>query len=202
MAEEVAPQTVNQVVAFNLRRARTLRGWTQEGAAAQLEPYLGKKWSKAVFSTAERSVDGKRVRPFDADELVAFARAFELPVEWFLLPPEGVETLGGDEGVPLSTSGLVDLLFPATEAAQRALLERLVTLFRSLPPAQRTDPQRALGVLTGAYVESQIKSTVNLSKWYRDLRSLAASLEQIEQGTLQEAATKMLRRKKGGDGGG
>jgi len=202
MAEGVAPQTVNQVVAFNLRKARELRGWTQEGAAAHLEPYLGKRWSRAVFSAAERSVDGKRARPFDADELVAFARGFGYPVEWFLLPPEGVETLQGVEGgSPLSTPELVDLVFPATEGAQKALSQRLEALFRSLPLALRTSPQRVIAVLTGAYVGAQVKTTINLSKWSGDLRSLADSLELIEQGTLQEAATKMLRRNKGGDDG-
>ncbi len=194
MAKAGVPRTVNQAVAFNLRRARELRGWTQETAADHLEPFLGKRWSRAVFSSAERSVDGKRVRPFDADELVAFARAFGLPVQWFLLPPEGVETLEGVEGgSPLSTPGLVDLLFPATEAAQSALSERLGALFRSLPLGLRTPPQKLIDVLVGAHFEGQLQSSINLSKWYGDLRSLADSLEQIEKGVLQEATLNILR---------
>ena len=36
---------------------------------------------------AERSVAGRFIHNFDADENVAFARAFELPVTWFFLPP-------------------------------------------------------------------------------------------------------------------
>lgn len=43
--------------------------------------------SKANFSAAERSVTGERIRDFDADEIVAFARAFELPVTFFFMPP-------------------------------------------------------------------------------------------------------------------
>lgn len=62
--------TANQVVAYNLARARELRGLTQEEAAAILEPFLGVRWSKASFSQAERSVAGKFVRKFDADEVV------------------------------------------------------------------------------------------------------------------------------------
>lgn len=195
MAKAGAPKTVNQVVAFNLRRARELRGWTQETAAAHLEPFLGKRWSRAVFSAAERSVDGKRVRPFDADELVAFARGFGLPVAWFLLPPEGVESLEGVEagGAPLSTPGLVDLLFPATEVAQSALSERLKALFQSLPLGLRTPPQKLIDVLVGAHFEGQLQSNIDLSKWYGDLRSLADSLEQIEKGVLQEATLNILR---------
>ncbi|MDP9454143.1 MAG: helix-turn-helix transcriptional regulator, partial [Actinomycetota bacterium] len=70
--------TPNQVVAFNLALARQRKGWTQEEAAQALEPYLGKRWSKASVSQAERSIAGRFVRNFDADELVAFARAFEV----------------------------------------------------------------------------------------------------------------------------
>lgn len=69
--------TPNQVVAFNLALARQHKGLTQDEAAAALEPYLGKRWSKASVSQAERSIAGRFVRNFDADELVAFARAFE-----------------------------------------------------------------------------------------------------------------------------
>lgn len=75
--------TANQVVAWNLRRAREWAGLTQEQAAELLEPHLGAKWSKATWSAAERSITGKRIRQFSADELVAFADAFGLPIEWF-----------------------------------------------------------------------------------------------------------------------
>ena len=81
------PLTPNQVVAFNLTAARSKRGWTQDQAAEALEPYLGVRWSKASFSAAERSITGKVVRNFTADEIVAFARAFEVPVTFFFMPP-------------------------------------------------------------------------------------------------------------------
>lgn len=80
--------TANQVVAFNLRRARDLRGWTQIEACDRLAAFVDEPWSPAVYSMAERSEAGKRVRRFDADELVALARAFELPVAWFFIPPD------------------------------------------------------------------------------------------------------------------
>lgn len=80
--------TPNQRVAYNLRRARKLRGWTQAEAAEKLEPYLGRRWSKASFSIAECSTDnGHRVRRFGADEIVAFAEGFDLPITWFLDEP-------------------------------------------------------------------------------------------------------------------
>src|SRR5437016_6182288 len=81
------PLTPNQLVAYNLRRARELRDWTQERAADEAEQHLGATWSKATWSAAERSVTGKRVREFTADNIVAFARTFDLPVAWFFMPP-------------------------------------------------------------------------------------------------------------------
>lgn len=80
--------TPNQLVAYNLWRARRERRWTHEQAAEQLEPHLGVRWTKAVFSAAERSVEGTRKRNFSADEIVAFARGFRLPVAYFFMPPE------------------------------------------------------------------------------------------------------------------
>jgi transcriptional regulator with XRE-family HTH domain len=79
--------SVNQLIARNLFRARELKGWTQEQAAQRLEPYLGQRWSKATFSAAERSLDGRRPREFTVNEIVAFAAAFGQSLDWFFVPP-------------------------------------------------------------------------------------------------------------------
>jgi transcriptional regulator with XRE-family HTH domain len=79
--------TPNQIVAHNLARARMLRGWTQDQAAEACTDYLGARLSPASWSAMERSVDGGRIREITADELVAFARAFDLPIGFFLTPP-------------------------------------------------------------------------------------------------------------------
>ena len=84
----------NQVVALNVARARALRGWTQEEAAAALAPYLGTRWSTASFSAVERSTAGARVKQFSADELVALSRGFGLPIGWFFVPPPASEAAG------------------------------------------------------------------------------------------------------------
>lgn len=86
--------TPNQVVALNVARARTMRGWTQEQASNELAPYLGTRWSNASFSAVERSIAGTRVKQFSADELVALARGFDLPIGWFLLPPPPEQDAG------------------------------------------------------------------------------------------------------------
>jgi hypothetical protein len=80
--------TPNQIVAYNVAKARDLRGWTQEQAAEALAPYLGAKLSAASFSALERSawkVD--RIKQFSADELFALSRGFDLPVGFFFTPP-------------------------------------------------------------------------------------------------------------------
>jgi hypothetical protein len=120
--------TPTELVGANLRRARELRGWTQERAAKELEPYLGARWSKAVFSAAERSAGGERVRQFTPDELLAFARGFGLPITWFLLPAEAstwVATPDGNRPAGL----LLDRLFDPDPA----LLARVEQLVMDLP---------------------------------------------------------------------
>jgi transcriptional regulator with XRE-family HTH domain len=77
----------NQVVAYNVGRARALRGWTQQQAASELSNHLEKRMSRASYSALERSIGGGRVKQFSTDELVALARGFNLPLLWFLLPP-------------------------------------------------------------------------------------------------------------------
>ena len=79
--------TPNQVIAFNLARARESKGWTLNEAAEALEPYVGSRWSKANLSAAERSIVGERIRNFDADEIVAFARTFDVPIAYLFMPP-------------------------------------------------------------------------------------------------------------------
>jgi len=94
--------TANQIVAFNVGKARMLRGWTQEEAVQALAPFLGTLLSTASFSAIERSIDAGRVREFNADELLAFARGFRVPITWFFTPP----TLW--EGVGVSTPDASD----------------------------------------------------------------------------------------------
>src|SRR6516165_9810985 len=78
----------NQIVAYNVAKARALRGWTQEQAADALVPYLGSKLSGASFSALERSAwSPSRVKQFSADELLALSRGFDLPIGYFFTPP-------------------------------------------------------------------------------------------------------------------
>ncbi len=83
--------TASQVVAHNLTRARELRGLTQTEIAERLTRFTGSNWSQTTVAQAEGSVSGQRVRQFTANELVALARTFDLPVLYFFLPPDDGE---------------------------------------------------------------------------------------------------------------
>jgi transcriptional regulator with XRE-family HTH domain len=78
---------LNEIVAYNFRAARELRGWTQDETARALEGLLGQRLPQASISAIERAYEGDRRREFDAQEILAFALAFDLPLIWFFLPP-------------------------------------------------------------------------------------------------------------------
>ena len=75
-------KTPNQIVAYNLRRARLVEGWTQQQTADALGI------SRANYSLIEGSFGrDSRIRNFTADDLLVYSELFDLPVLWFLLPP-------------------------------------------------------------------------------------------------------------------
>jgi transcriptional regulator with XRE-family HTH domain len=77
----------DDLVSYNLRQARELRGWTQEQAVARLDQF-GLTWSVASLSDAERAWDPVkgRNREFTAADLITFSLAYELPVVFWFLP--------------------------------------------------------------------------------------------------------------------
>jgi hypothetical protein len=84
LARRPGQADLNEIVAYNFRAARELRGWTQEDTARAL---LGQRLPQASISAIERAYEGDRHREFDAHEILDFALAFDLPVVWFFLPP-------------------------------------------------------------------------------------------------------------------
>ena len=138
---------LNQVVAYNVREARQLRGWTQEELADRLEPYLGQRLTQAGVSSIERAWDGERRREFDAHELLIFAMVFDLPVLWFLLPPPG------EHRVMRSTTRPVDELYRWLLGEPRQLepmYERLRQLGISDPTVAEETVERITGVSAAA----------------------------------------------------
>jgi hypothetical protein len=186
--------TPNQIVAYNLAQARLWKNWTQEEAAEHLEPYLGARWSKASFSAAERSVDGQRVRQFSADDIVAFSRAFGLPVGYFFLPPPPSVApvpvrLASSEnplwGIPISE--LIDVVFgPVGEIGYMGL--RVEEFFRQESKDLQTEAQRRLTMHTEAVVDAVVKRDLDrFSSWRTMLITLADQLEDWQRRARQSA---------------
>lgn len=183
--------TPNQVVAWNLARARQWRGWTQEQAAEALEAHLGTRWSKASYSAAERSVSGNRIRQFTADEIVAFARGFDLPVSWFFLPPPPLADVKSvpvsvrvmtpdEEKMGLPASAMVDLVFGAEEG--EAVLElRLRDFFDRMGDGPLTLAQQRVERLATMRIEALVRHAFgDIDEWQQSLRVIAQRLEDLE----------------------
>ncbi|MGB5167973.1 MAG: helix-turn-helix transcriptional regulator [Acidimicrobiia bacterium] len=133
---------LNQVVAYNIREARHLRGWTQEELADRLEPYLGQRLTQAGVSSIERAWDSDRRREFDAHELLIFAMVFDLPMLWFLLPPPG------DHRLMRSTTRPVDELY-VWLLGRPGQLEPVYERLRQLGVTDPTAAEEAVEKITG-----------------------------------------------------
>ncbi len=134
---------LNQVVAYNIRAARELRGWTQEDLADRLEPYLGQRLTQASVSAIERAWDGERRREFDAQELLTYALVFDLPIIWFLLPPPG------DHRLMRNTTRPIDELY-AHLLGRPDQLEPVYDRLRQLGITDPTNAEETVEKITGA----------------------------------------------------
>ena len=133
---------LNQVVAYNVRAARELRGWTQDDFADRLEPYLGQRLTQASVSAIERAWDGERRREFDAQELLTFALVFDLPIIWFLLPPPG------DHRLMRNTTRPIDELY-AHLLGRPDQLQPVYDRFRALGVNDPTSTEDTVEKITG-----------------------------------------------------
>jgi hypothetical protein len=108
--------TPNQIVAINVEEARAQKRWTQFQAVRELARF-GLRWSRANYAMAvAASAKGKRIREFNADEIVAFAQAFGVSI-WrlFVLPPgrAAVVALPG-AGQELDFDAMFDIAYART----------------------------------------------------------------------------------------
>lgn len=127
--------TANQLVAYNLRRARELRRLTQQQLAERLGELTDGQWTKTSVSAAETSWTHGETRLFDATLLLALSRALELPLAWFLMPPDVDEPpivvttspKRGDQGGEHDFDGadLVHAVVPEADEADPAWEQRL-----------------------------------------------------------------------------
>lgn len=151
-------------------------------AAERLEPYLGKRWSKATFSAAERSAFPEtRAREFSADRILAFACALGFSVSWFLLPPE----LEGE--LPNVSCGGPALITPrdlvdaaVTRGPETEEGWRLRSLTRRLPLTALDGRIQEAGLARVAALASTTAGITSAKAHADDLRRVANALERAE----------------------
>lgn len=204
--------TPNQVVAYNLARARALRGWTQDEAAERLAPYWGSRLSFASFSAMERSawrID--RIKVFSADELLALSRAFDLPVGYFFTPPPPSDDVGlhaPDAGLKgLDPIVLLDAVLGSPEnidhwrdqllsyAASVAPQPRSKRERPSVSPSDLPDRLEPLGALRAKALLQQAFG--DLSEAGDVLERLAEAVRVVDEAASREPETSSARRKGG-----
>lgn len=187
-------------MAYNLFRARKLRGWTQEEAAEQLEPFLGVRWSKATWSAAEQTYRrSDRPRRFTPDEIVAFSRAFKLPIGWWFLPPDPTEGRpvlirphdGAKKG--MAEIELLSLIFPVGEPLEETE-RRYAQLVHLLPAESRGwAAEQPLLQWAAAHTAAAVEASLgDLAAHERNLRELADALARTRQ-LVQDRAIEDLR---------
>jgi transcriptional regulator with XRE-family HTH domain len=107
--------TADQIVARNIRYFRKAAGLTQE----ELGELTG--WTAANISAAERSADdGRDRRRFDAQTVITFARALDVPLNALFLPPadEGTDrryafnASDDEDGEWLGMGDLIAVVYP------------------------------------------------------------------------------------------
>ena len=145
-------------------RVRKTLGESQEQAAERLEPHLGVRWSKAVYSAAERSYFGKRVRQFTAADVAAFAAAFQVPLLYFFVPPKPEDREAGGVMIGDQFVAWPDLLDKMLDGKQQSALQlRLIELPANEWPKNRSQLP-ALGI--GAWSElPHLEDSPQTSLW-------------------------------------
>jgi transcriptional regulator with XRE-family HTH domain len=204
--DETVKITPNQIVAFNLTEARRLRGWTQEEAAAELEPYVGARWSKATFSSAERSIDGRRVRQFTADEIVAFSRCFDVPIGYFFMPPRPSQSetpvrfaTAEDHDRGLSLAELLDAIF-GTPGEREVMSARLNEYLGEIPMQDLTDAQdRLTWQAEDALNALVMKQLGRFDEWEAALTGLTSQVRSWKS-AAKAAAVRQALHEEGKDG--
>ncbi len=143
--EPVTQWSASQVVAHNLTRARRLRGVSQAEVAERLARFTGAKWTQVTVSQAERSVSGQRVRNFSANELVALARTFDLPMLYFFMPPDdGQHGLAAPDSPPEGWSWeYLHMLVWGHRGNSAVVAERLAPWAHMLPMLTEVDDDDA-----------------------------------------------------------
>lgn len=126
---------MGDVVAHRMRTARKYRGKTQAWVADELTRLTRSTWSVTAVSAAEGGTAGGRPRLFIANEVVALALVFDLPVTYFFTPPPEPETPPDFPGAPEAGWDYLTQLLGGTiddESVRASLIEGLEVLIDHL----------------------------------------------------------------------
>lgn len=177
MTDSAAPYlTVNQVVAWNVAHYRRAAGLTQ----AELGERVG--ISAPNLSAAERSVDGKRPRQFDAGELLALALALGVTIPALLMPPPGTAAVAvpGRQDATAGDLFRAALSAPADDGtpARLAYIKRYVDLEAEHAPY---DPASGGEVLDDAAARQRLTNRLGRVRGQREtLQGLLDDLVRAE----------------------
>lgn len=121
----VEPVAISQLVADNMRRARKMRGLTQEELGYRLRELTGASWPRSLIAMFEASWtnESERARRLDVNQLCAVAMALEMPISWFFLPPDEIPENQGAAWLECTTKERADghRTFTADQVARMAL---------------------------------------------------------------------------------
>lgn len=183
--------SANQLVAYNLRRARELREMTQQAAGAKLAEYLGKPWSAAGWSAAEQSIEGKRIRQFTPNEILAFAHLFDVPPSYFFMPPPGREDVaqitftdprpGSRPRKVLDAGDVLELVLLVSDPLGRRLAE------------MDMDPQNTLRKQLRDQTAAMVAEAAPLDAQIEHLSKVTAFLSSLKDDVLQWAMSRYSR---------
>jgi transcriptional regulator with XRE-family HTH domain len=192
---QVSELSANQIVAYNLEKLRRERGWTALETAARLGAILGKKISLASYSAMERSVEGRRVKSFDADDIFALARVFGVRVWFLFLPPINyrlrpvrVRLKGSPPDKSLGRDIAMGLVIESPEAtfANTAAFmagERIALREEPKPLHSTTDPMdaAALRIVTHLLTRPRATSALEEQKQSEELISFFKEIHEARQ---------------------
>src|SRR5690606_35547332 len=110
------PVSMIEVVAANISQWRRVRNLSREALADALTSVTGRSWTAGLVESGETSTPPHR---FDADELLAFSRALDVPVPALLLPPPEVMAPAG-----APRTGAPENNAPKSSAPERGALKK------------------------------------------------------------------------------
>jgi hypothetical protein len=145
----------------------------------------------AQVSAAERSVDGARIRQFTADDIVAFAQAFELPIGYFFLPPRSYAKWSKVE--PGTTRGqssrtmsvMIDLIFGDPLEGTPLMAKRLNDYVGAVDQDLLTEAQTRIFNVARQRLLAVVRRAVgSLDAWQRSLADIADGLGTLKAYTI------------------